>query len=587
MHAILIVTTLVLFLSLLGGCGGGSAQLPHPSPLPPAPFTKVCGNGSVVPETQPCRGRLTLPGIDNIPLTRISRTNAQMQELWAVTDYYSAINGSREHGRRLRRGACWSYILECDDPDDPATRPFAYFQNYSEAGDYAEIDYADAGLAPEASNPNAWFKREIDNTGARVASVSIQPDGRYLVGEYGDSLDFLVVHSTGNVGSDDFPVSSRDPLFSGIRRAVEADKAVYVAGYRVNNDGDIVRHPRSSGCDAVSDACVWVPFVTPGVGRGTSFGAPRVAAALASVLAVFPNTTHQDLARLLKTSTRKVSTLPNGLGVVDFTRLTTLDASGEWRLVTGSGGFNDAVAPLHLNDVTLPGNAAIASSFALSADGEAVTFATELAGTFTRTAPSVLSTPSGYGMPIVAGVGDGLSLRLSQPNGDVYAGGVYEHEASRLFAAAGVGVRNDFFGLDERHGYGGTLGYEANLGHRNLFFRLSRQETEGGGNGLVRSARGEAIGFTARRSLAVAEVVRVEAALSVDKFTGGEARTVFGTLRMAESDWSRTAAVHLTYRPGPVAMLVVGGELFRPASGGSVWTVGVRLDVTGYLASIQ
>ena len=37
---------------------------------------------------------------------------------------------------------------------------------------------------------------------------------------------------------------------------------------------------------------------------------------------------------------RQVSTLPNGLGVVDFTRLTTLDASGEWRLVNNGGGVS-------------------------------------------------------------------------------------------------------------------------------------------------------------------------------------------------------------------------------------------------------
>ena len=90
-----------------------------------------------------------------------------------------------------------------------------------------------------------------------------------------------------------------------------------------------------------------------------------MAAALASVLAVFPNTTHQNLAKMLKTSVRKVSTLPNGLGVVDFTRLTTLDASGEWRLVTNKGEFNEAVVPLQLNHVTLPGNAAITSDFAI------------------------------------------------------------------------------------------------------------------------------------------------------------------------------------------------------------------------------
>ena len=115
---------------------------------------------------------------------------------------------------------------------------------------------------------------------------------------------------------------------------MDANKVVYVAGYTEDLNGDVVRHPNSSGCDAVSGACVWVPFNTPGVGSGTSFGAPRVAAALASVLAVFPHTTPPGPRQVVETNrAREVDTLPNGLGVVDFTRLTLMDDTGEWRLV--------------------------------------------------------------------------------------------------------------------------------------------------------------------------------------------------------------------------------------------------------------
>ncbi len=527
----------------------------------------------------PRRGRLTLPGIDNIPLARISQTNEQMRGLWAATDHYSSVNGSREHGRLIRRTSCWSYIVECDDPEETASRPFTYFQNYNRSGDYEEIDYADAGLAAGSRHANAWFKREIDNAGIRLVSLSILPDGHGLVGQYGDALDFLVVHSAGNEKTDAFHVPPDDPLYNGIKHAVDADKVVYVAGYTVDGRGDIVRHPHSSGCDTVSSACVWVPFVTPGVGSGTSFGSPRVAAALASVLAVFPNTTHQNLAKMLKTSVRQVSTLPNGLGVVDFTRLTTLDASGEWRLVNNSGEFNDAVALLQMNHVTLPGNAAITSDFAISSNAEAVTFGTVLTGAFGRTTPGVLTGFHEYGTPVVAGVGEGLSFRLSQPNGDLYAGGVYEHEASNLFASAGLGIRNDFFGLDERCDYDRTLGYEANIGHRDLFFRVSRQIAQGRENGLIESAEGTAIGFTARRSFDLSKGMRVDAALNLDKFAGGEAKTVFGNVRMDESNWNRTLSVHLVHQPSSHAVFTAGAEAFSPAHGEDVFTAGVKLSV--------
>lgn len=572
---LLVLLGLSLPFVMLSGCGGvDSGEMSSPAPAAPPPPDQIRANG----ETDGLRrGRLALPGIDRIPLARVSRTNAQMRQLWAATDYYSDINGSREHGRLVRRASCWSYITECENLDDVESRPFTYFQNYTRSGEYREIDYADAGLAPGDRNANAWFKRALDNAGIRLASVSVLPDGKGLVGQYGDGTDFLVVQSVGNEQSDAFPLRADDPLYDGIKRAVDADKVVYVAGYAVDAHGDIVRHPHSSGCNSLSRACVWVPFVTPGVGNGTSFGAPRVAAALASVLAVFPNTTHQNLARLLKASARGVPTLPNGLGVVDFTRLTTLDASGEWRLVSDSGEFNDAVAPLQLNHVTLPGDAAIVSRFAISPDGEAVAFGTTLAGAFTRTAPSPLTGSHEGRTPVVAWAAGGLTLRLSRPDGDLYAGGVYEHHPSNLFASAGVGVRRDFFGLDHRHGYDQILGYEANAGHRDVFVQVSRQQAQGTKNSLVRSAEGVAIGFTARRSFPLSAGTHIEAALHLDKFTGGKAATVFGGVHMEESGWNRTLAAHLTHRPDSSLILTAGAEFFTLARGESAWFAGLRL----------
>ena len=180
---------------------------------------------------------------------------------------------------------------------------------------------------------------------------------------------------------------------------------------------------------------------------------------------------------------------------------------------------------------------------------------------------------------VVAGLGRGLSLRLSQPGGDLYAGGLYEHEPSRLFAAAGVGLRNDFFGLDARHDYDRTVGYEAGAGHRDLFFRVSRQRTEGRGKGLIESAHGTAIGVTARRSFAVSETTRVEAALALDKFAGGEARTIFGAVRMAESGWNRTVSLRLAHRPHPRTLFTAAAEVFRPQGGDATLAAGVRLTI--------
>lgn len=566
-----------VFAALLSGCGGaGTEEVPGPASTARLAPDESCARGETA-TGRPCRGRLTLPGIDRIPLARVSRTDAQMRRLWAATDYYSEINGSREHGRLVRRASCWSYIVECNNPDRVGSRPFSYFQNYSGSGAYREIDYADAGLAAGQRNANFWFKRTLDSAGIRLASVSVLPDGRGLVGQFGDRSDFLVVQSAGNEESDRFPVRPNDPLYRGIRQAVNADKVVYVAGYAVDGSGDIVRHPRSSGCDSVSGACVWVPFVTPGIGGGTSFGAPRVAAALASVLAVFPGTTHQNLSRLLKASARRMPTLPNGLGVVDFTRLTTLDASGEWRLVSDSGEFNGAVSPLHLHHVTLPGDAEITSRFAISPGGDAVTFGTTLAGAFTGTAPSLLTGHPGGETPVVAWQEEGIALQLTRPGGGLRASGVYRHRPSNLFASAGVGVRRDFFGLGLTHGYERTFAYEASAGHRDLFLRASRQTTQGAKNGLIRWAEGAAVGFTAQHSIPLPAGTRLGAALHLDQFSGGGAATVFGAVRMQKSGWNRTLAAHVTHHPAPSVTLTAGAEFFSPASGETAWAAGLGL----------
>ena len=160
MRTFLVMMLLIPSLFLLSGCEGGVSDELSRSLSP-----------------TPRRGRLTLPGIDNIPLARISQTNEQMRGLWAAADHCSSVNGSHEHGRLIRRTSCWSYIVKCNDPEETASRPFAYFQSYSRAGDYQEIDYADAGLPVGSRYANAWFKREIDNTGIRLVSLSILPDG--------------------------------------------------------------------------------------------------------------------------------------------------------------------------------------------------------------------------------------------------------------------------------------------------------------------------------------------------------------------------------------------------------------------------
>ena len=81
-----------------------------------------------------CRQRHAADGslcraIERIPLSRISqnqRTDARPVGPRPITTV--SVNGSRDHGQLIRRTACWSYIVECEDPEETRTRPFSYFQ---------------------------------------------------------------------------------------------------------------------------------------------------------------------------------------------------------------------------------------------------------------------------------------------------------------------------------------------------------------------------------------------------------------------------------------------------------------------------
>ncbi len=93
-------------------------------------------------------------------------------------------------------------------------------------------------------------------------------------------------------------------------------------------------------------------------------------------------------------------------------------------------------------------------------------------------------------------------------------------------------------------------------------------------------------GHTAMRSISLSSIAqetkkrtRFEAALNLDKSTGGEARTVFGTVRMDESGWNRTLSVQLSHQPNPYTLFAAVAEVFSPVNGGDVVTADVKLNI--------
>lgn len=202
-----------------------------------------------------------------------------------------------------------------------------------------------------------------------LVSFSNNPFGNGFIEFRGASLPFAVVQSTGNEGIEQFykvtnysPNNATDVKFrKNIARAITADKVLYVAGYtRVN--GEYVRDPSSTGCTGVESSCLYAPFSfsTPDGGdvSGTSGSAPNVAAALASVLAIFPDTEGVALIRLAKACAIPEQGL-SGLGRADFGCMTKMDENGQWRLA--GDGVQALIAPNALNQLAFPGTASVSA----------------------------------------------------------------------------------------------------------------------------------------------------------------------------------------------------------------------------------
>ena len=528
---------------LLAGCGGGGGG----GGVPPAAST-------VTPTKPPpaTRGNLAVPGIERIPLRAIRATRAEVARMYAIAEYGPP---NDLHANQVRSVACQSYIVhgDCDDPR--AAMPFT-LHGTEEVRDAAQTRDLRRRIGPAV----------------KLVSVSIRPLGNDMVGSEGAFLPFAVVQSAGNDRREAFfppdEVARNSAIVRNVRAAVAADKVLYVGGYRTNDDGSVERHPESTGCAGVDEGCLYAPYTFPAGTvsvSGTSYSAPNVASALASVLAVFPETKGTDLIRLAKACARAEPGL-SGLGRADFSCLTTMDENGEWRVV----GVGAIVAPAAMNRLSFPGEARIGGSFTGSG-GVPITLATVRPGLFAATGFSA-GLPAGA--PAAPNANGFFPVVLKSAGADAFGGGYATEDG--FFAAAAYGRRRGFFGLDGAFGWDGAHALDADMGHRNVFLRLSRQWAAGR---LVRAARGTALGLTARKRFRLAPAVALELSTTADRFLGGSAETVFGPVSIAGSDWNEAASAALRITPdGGNAFSLTGRADRRHASLRARWSRNVGLS---------
>ena len=512
--AVLAATLAAALAACTGGGGGPPVTSMPPTPTPsPAPTTPADDPAPTPtpddpePATEP-RGAITAPGIGRIPLSAIKVTNKRMRDMFAVIEpvlpgeTVKVVSGVRrkQHLDLVLAVACHSYIRACDDPYAFADTPYRFHLN-----EYEQRE------------------RILDDLLPTVKIVSNSYVGSTPSELRGASIPFASIEGAGNENRDTFlpPGFSDDEGLQNMRAAVAAHKVLFVAGYKIEG-GVYERSAVSVGCigEGFSEGCIWAPnsYSFPEANTiegprnnagGTSTAAPHVASALASVLAVFPDTSPVDLIRLAKACAIPTPSLPGGVGRADFACMTKTGDDGEWRVVTADE-FAALLSPDRMSGIVFPGDARITGTF-VGRNGKPVTLGTRTRGAFGFTGFAA-------GVPGVSlGRAAGVFPVAADGEGNPSVGFGYMAE-SGLFAAAAWGSRPGFFGLGKRYGYVNAAAFDASAGHRNAYVRLSRQTSSAP---YVRKVRGDALGVTATGTFEVGARTWLTLSAHMDRFLGG------------------------------------------------------------------
>ena len=492
-------------------------------------------------------------GIDRIPLNAVKVTNRQMRGMFAIMEYkgfptepdsYSPPGNRRTpHSDGVRKVACHSYIRACADPLG-SDAPFQF---------HLGVRYPGGGQDLNAVAQIKKILRDLPGTVKIVSTSYIGNSSPSVLCEdssppvlCGADLPFASIEPTGNEDRETFLAAGDNAAdFPKVIEAILADKLLLVSGYAAPTAAEegVYRRDAVTGCKGAvfTDGCIYAPawLAHPIYGvadedrivdfGGTSAATPHVAAALASVLAVFPDTSPQDLIRLAKACAIPTPSLPGGVGRADFTCMTKTGDDGEWRVVTADE-FAALLSPDRMSGLVFPGDARITGTF-VGRNGKPVTLGTRTRGAFGFTGFAA-------GVPGVSlGRAAGVFPVAADGAGNPSVGFGYMAE-SGLFAAAAWGSRPGFFGLGKRYGYVNAAAFDASAGHRNAYVRLSRQTSSAP---YVRKVRGDALGVTATGTFEVGARTWLTLSAHADRFLGGRAATAFGPVTIDASPWNGAA----------------------------------------------
>ena len=340
--------------------------------------------------------------------------------------------------------------------------------------------------------------------------------------------------------------------------AIKANKLIYVAGWDKDINGNYVRHFGSSGCKSpdgkLDGGCLWASMSFVGTRNGdnsyyigTSASSQNFAAALASVLAVFPDTSPQDLAKFSKSCAKKsgegIEALlrqSGGVGVADFNCM---------------GGVIDALTNLPTGGVTN-----------VNINGQKVAVG---------------------GRKLSLGfAGDGLYRNLLRrgteendtivnftPTGDDTGLMSLTRLKGNLFASTAFGIRDDFFGYS--YGHDEVREWRLTTGHRNLFATLSKQASAG--SDFIDSAAGRALSLTVQQYLSLTDNTHAVVSAVADKFLGGKANIPVGNIKLNGGGWNNRISVDTKTALGRNAAFSASATYHSPEHGEDGYTLSAGL----------
>ena len=450
----------------------------------------------------------------------VKLTREQMQPKVIIADL------EEEHARQVGTIACESYIQsgDCD----------------SQAGRFIN---ADGTIRTETgSSPYTKVLSLIENDTAdlpAVREIAKMPEVKIVVWTAGPndayrrvSNSYLTIHSAGN-GDSNF--SWYDELTTPeqkikIAAAIREHRLIYTAGWIRDANGNYTRHPLSLSCrgDDIREGCVWTQFDFR-YGGGTSYSAPQFTAALASVLAIAPDTTPQNLAKF-----GKACVLKTGNGIEELLRV--------------SGGLGVADFACVGDVVTAMANLPSGGTANVTVNGQPVT----LSGR-----DIVLSFAGGFpDVPLEAESQDGPFFTVV-PNGEATALTVAGYRQGDLFFALTGGTRDDFFGFAKEHRNIRQMGIAA--GHEKLFLALAEQRSRGGG--IITAAKGQSLTVKAQESFSLTGKTDLTVTAVADRFLGGEASIPLGSVRLGGGDWQPRLSLASETEVAPAMSLQTKAEM--------------------------